>query len=158
MHDPYVINFEKMRKLGRVEFESIVDRSDAEEWLASVERVFDQLECSDVSKFTYSFSLLQKITYEWWVSALNSKVKPSVLTWDNFLKEFRMKYMPHAYYDAKKQEVLNLRQRGMSIAEYKQKFLRLYHYAGGIIKGQKVNCMNLEDGLNDSEECGNPAT
>jgi len=150
MHDPNVINFEKMRKMGGVEFEGTVDPTDAEQWLERMERVFEQLECSDVAKFKYAISLLQKDAYDWWVSVPNAKVKPPVLTWDDFLREFRMKYVPPAYCDAKRKEFLNLRQRGMSIAEYQQKFLRLSRYAGGIIKEEKDKCRKFEDGLNDS--------
>ncbi|KAH0650920.1 hypothetical protein KY290_031766 [Solanum tuberosum] len=51
MNDPNVINFEKMRKMGGVEFEGTVDPTDAEQWLERMERVFEQLECSDVAKF-----------------------------------------------------------------------------------------------------------
>ena len=74
-----------------------------------MERVFEQLECSNVVKFKYAISLLQKDVYNWWVSVLNAKVKPYILTWDDFLKEFQMKYVPLADYDAKKKEFLNLR-------------------------------------------------
>ncbi|XP_055822858.1 uncharacterized protein LOC129891495 [Solanum dulcamara] len=91
-----------------------------------------------------------KDAYDWWVGVPNAKVKPPVLTWDDFVKEFRMKYVPPAYCDAKKKEFLNLRQRGMSIAEYQQKFLRLSRYAGGIITDEKDKCRRFEDGLNDS--------
>ncbi|XP_049359573.1 uncharacterized protein LOC125824262 [Solanum verrucosum] len=132
MHDPYRINFEKMRKMGGVEFEGTVDPTDVEQWLDRMERVFEQLECSDVAKFKYVISLLQKDAYDWWVSVSNAK------------------YVPPAYCDAKKNEFLNLRQRGMSIAEYEQKFLRLSRYAGGIIKEEKDKCRKFEDGSNDS--------
>ncbi|XP_049374799.1 uncharacterized protein LOC125839859 [Solanum verrucosum] len=149
IHDPHRINFEKMRKMGGVEFEGTVDPTDAEQWLDRMERVFEQLECSDVVKFKYAISLLQKDAYYWWVSVLNAKVKPHILTWDDFLREFRLKYVPPAYCYAKKKEFLNLRQRGMSIVEYEHRFLRLSRYAGGIIKKEKDKCRKLEDGLND---------
>ena len=80
MHDHNVINFETMKKLGGVEFEGTVDPTDAEQWLERMERMFEQLECSDVAKFKYTISLLQKDAYDWWVRVLNAKVKPSVLT------------------------------------------------------------------------------
>ncbi|XP_049394664.1 uncharacterized protein LOC125858949 [Solanum stenotomum] len=115
-----------------------------------MERVFEQLECSDVAKFKYAISLLQKDAYDWWVSVLNAKVKPHVLTWDDFLREFCMKYVPPAYCDEKKKEFLNLRQRGMSIVEYEERFLRLSRYAGGIIKEEKDKCRKFDDGLNNS--------
>ncbi|XP_055831002.1 uncharacterized protein LOC129900054 [Solanum dulcamara] len=91
IYDPHGLNFEKMRKMGRVEFEGTVDPTDAEQWLERIERVFEQLECSDIAKFKYDISLLQKDAYDWWVSVPNAKAKPPVLTWDDFVKEFRMK-------------------------------------------------------------------
>ncbi|XP_060195272.1 uncharacterized protein LOC132624523 [Lycium barbarum] len=136
--------------MGGVEFEVTVDPTDAEQWLERMERVFEQLECSDAAKFKYVVSLLQKDAYDWWVSVPNAKAKPPVLTWNDFVKEFHMKYVPPAYHDAKKKEFLNLEQGGMSIAEYQQKFLRLSRYAGGIINNKKDKCRRFEDGLNNS--------
>ncbi|XP_060183084.1 uncharacterized protein LOC132613039 [Lycium barbarum] len=150
MPDPNKMNFEKMRKMDGVEFEVTVDPTDAEQLLERMERVFEQLECSDAAKFKYVVSLLQKDAYDWWVSVPNAKVKPPVLTWNDFVKEFHMKYVPPAYHDAKKKEFFNLEQGGMSIAEYQQKFLRISRYAGGIINNEKDKCRRFEDGLNNS--------
>ncbi|XP_070029766.1 uncharacterized protein [Nicotiana sylvestris] len=113
-----------------------------------MERVFEQLECTNASKFKYAISLLQKDAYDWWVSVLNAKAKPPVLTWDDFVKLFRAKYVPPVYCDAKKKEFLNLRQGSMSIAEYQQNFLRLSRYAKGIIDGERDKCRRFEEGLN----------
>ncbi|XP_059310990.1 uncharacterized protein LOC132062433 [Lycium ferocissimum] len=110
-----------------------------------MERVSEQLECSDTAKFKYADSLLQKDAYDWWVSVPNAKAKPPVLTWNDFVKEFHMKYVPPAYNDVKKKEFLNLEQGSMSIAEYQQKFLRLSRYAGGIINNEKDKCRRFED-------------
>ncbi|XP_009595194.2 uncharacterized protein [Nicotiana tomentosiformis] len=90
----------------------------------------------------------KKNAYDWWVSVPNAKAKPPVLTWDDFVKAFRAKYVPPFYCDAKKKEFLNLRQGIMSIAEYQQKFLWLSRYAGGIIDGERDKCRRFEEGLN----------
>nr|XP_016467724.1 PREDICTED: uncharacterized protein LOC107790315 [Nicotiana tabacum] len=130
--EPSEMNFEKMRKMGGVEFEGTTYPTIAEQWLEHMERVFEQLEYA----------------YDWWVSVPNAKAKPSVLTWDDFVKAFRAKYGPHVYCDAKKKEFLNLRQGSMSIAEYQQKFLWLSRYAGDIIDGERDKCKRFEEGLN----------
>nr|XP_016489286.1 PREDICTED: uncharacterized protein LOC107809207 [Nicotiana tabacum] len=122
MSEPSEMNFEKMRKMSGVEFEGTTDPTVAEQWLERMERVFDQLECTNADKFKYVISLLQKDTYDWWVGVPNAKAKPPVLTWDDFVKSFRAKYVPPVYCDAKKKEFLNLRQGSMSIAEYQQNF------------------------------------
>ncbi|XP_060178016.1 uncharacterized protein LOC132607951 [Lycium barbarum] len=98
---------------------------DVEQWVERMERVFEQLECSEDAKFEYAVSLLQTDAYDWW-------------------------YVPPAYHDSKKEEFMNLEKRSMSIAEYQQKFLRLSRYAGGINNNEKDKCRRFEDGLNDS--------
>ncbi len=52
-------------------------------------------------KFEYVVSLLQRDAYEWWKTILNSLLEPPVLTWGEFLKEFRQKYVPDTYVDMK---------------------------------------------------------
>ncbi|XP_070026626.1 uncharacterized protein [Nicotiana sylvestris] len=148
MSEPSEMNFEKMRKMGGVEFEGTTDPTVAEQWLEHMERVFEQLECTNAAKFKYAISLLQKDAYDWWVSVPNAKAKPPVLTWDDFVKSFRAKYVPPIYCDAKKKEFLNLKQGSMSIAEYQQNFLRLSPYAKGIIDGERDKCRRFEEGLN----------
>ncbi|XP_055835129.1 uncharacterized protein LOC129903608 [Solanum dulcamara] len=115
-----------------------------------MERVFEQLECSDGAKFKYVVSLLQKHSYDWWVSVPNAKAKSLVLTWNDFVKEFYMKYVSPANHDAKKKEFLNLEQGSMSIAGYQPKFLRLSSYVGVIINSKKDKCRRFEDDLNNS--------
>nr|XP_016440276.1 PREDICTED: uncharacterized protein LOC107766080 [Nicotiana tabacum] len=148
MSEPSEMNFEKMRKMGGVEFDSTTDPTVAEQWLERMERVFEQLECTKVAKFKYAISLLQNDAYDWWVSISNAKAKSPMLTWDDFVKAFRAKYVPHVYCDSKKKEFLNLRQGSMSIVEYQQKFLMLSRYAGGIIDGERDKCRKFEEGLN----------
>ncbi|XP_060182321.1 uncharacterized protein LOC132611984 [Lycium barbarum] len=96
MSDPNEMNFKKMRKMGGVEFEGTVDPTNVEQWLECIERVFEQLECLEAAKFKYVVSLLQKNAYDWWVSVPNAKEKPSVLTWNDFVKEFHMKLSRYA--------------------------------------------------------------
>nr|XP_016445374.1 PREDICTED: uncharacterized protein LOC107770568 [Nicotiana tabacum] len=148
MSETSEIIFEKMRKMGGVEFEGTTDPTVAEQWLERMKRVFEQPGCTNVAKFKYVISLLRKVAYDWWVSVPNAKTKPPVLTWDDFVKSFHAKYVPLVYCDAKKKEFLNLRQGSMSIAEYQQNFLRLSRYAGGIIDGERVKCRRFEEGLN----------
>ena len=67
MYDPNGINYEKIRKIDGVEFVDTFDPTD-EQWLKRMERVSEQLECSDVAKFKYSISILQKYAYDLWLS------------------------------------------------------------------------------------------
>ncbi|XP_059289383.1 uncharacterized protein LOC132042894 [Lycium ferocissimum] len=122
MSDANEMNFEKMRKTGGVEFEGTTDPNEVEQWLEHMERVFDQLECSDATKFKYAISFLQKDAYDWWITVPNAKAKPPALTWNDFVNALCMKYVPPSYCDAKKKEFRDLKQRSMFIAEYQQSF------------------------------------
>ncbi|XP_070047104.1 uncharacterized protein [Nicotiana tomentosiformis] len=150
MSEPSEMNFEKIRKMGGVEFEGTTDPTVAEQWLERMEMVFEKLECTNVAKFKYAISILQKDAYDWWISVPNTKAKPLVLTWDDFVKAFRAKYIPHVYCDAKKKEFLNLRQGSMSITEYQQKFLRLSRYVGCITDDERDKYRKFEEGVNGS--------
>ncbi|XP_070003114.1 uncharacterized protein [Nicotiana sylvestris] len=66
MSKPSEMNFEKMRKMGGVEFEGTTNPTVAEQWLERLKRVFKQLDCSNAAKFKYAISLLQKDAYDWW--------------------------------------------------------------------------------------------
>ena len=69
-------------------------------------------------KLDYVVSLLQEDAYDWWVTVPNSQVRPWIITYDDFLRAFRTKYMPVAYQNAKVQEFANLTQCVMKVAEY----------------------------------------
>ncbi|XP_070049690.1 uncharacterized protein [Nicotiana tomentosiformis] len=66
MSEPSEMNFEKMRKICGVEFEGTTDPTVAEQWLERMERVFEQLQCTNAAKFKYAIFLLQKDAYDWW--------------------------------------------------------------------------------------------
>ena len=67
-------------------------------------------------------SLLQGDAYDWWETVPGALVRPPVLTYEDFLREFRDKYMPKIYCDKKQWEFLSLRQRTLTVAEYKVRF------------------------------------
>ena len=102
-----------MKKIGRVEFEGTADPTFVGAHGESVLTV-RVLRCYKISVLYFN---TQKDSYDLWVSVPNAKVKPLVVTCDNFLKEFHMKYVPPAYCDVKKKELLNLRKQGMFVGE-----------------------------------------
>ncbi len=78
-----------------------MDPLEAKQCLEIMERVFRKLQCAEELKFEYSVSLLQGDAYEWWKTIPYSLVEPPVLTWSDFLREFRQKWVPDAYVDMK---------------------------------------------------------
>ncbi len=101
--------YDKLAKYGATEFKGTVDPLEAKQWLERMERVFRKLHCTDELKFEYLVSLLYGDTYERWKTISHSLVEPPTLTWDDFLREFRHKYIPDMYVDTKLQEFLSLK-------------------------------------------------
>ncbi|XP_058002880.1 uncharacterized protein LOC131179895 [Hevea brasiliensis] len=142
--------YDKLIKYGTTEFKGTVDPLEAEQWLEGMDRVFKKLHCTEELKFKYSVSLLQEDAYAWWKTIPYSLVEPPVLSWDNFLREFRQKYVPDAYVDQKLQEFLSLKQDSKTVAEYEREFSRLSHYAGSLLSTSREKCKRFETGLKPS--------
>ena len=73
--------------------------------------------------------------------------RPPTLTYDDFLREFRDKYMPEVYRDEKQREFLTLRQRTITVAEYEVRFTQLSIYAPMMVFTERDKCRRFEEGL-----------
>ncbi len=73
-----------------------------------------------------------------------------MLTWDDFLREFRQKYVLDAYVDQKLQEFLSLKQGSRSVVEYEREFSCLSHYVGSLLSTSGEKCKRFEISLKSS--------
>ena len=55
--------------------------------------------------------------------------------------------MPEMYREEKLREFINLKQRGMSVAEYEVRFTQLSHYTQIMVSTERDRCRRFEDGL-----------
>ena len=117
--------FKELRQLRAVEFCGATDPAEAETWLKRTERIFTLMRCTRVDQFDFAVSLLQVDAYDWWETVPNAMARPPVLIYDDFLREFRDRYMPEVYRDEKQREFLNLRQQTMTVAECEVWFAQL---------------------------------
>ena len=74
---------------------------------------------------------------------------PESITWKFFLDEFKKHYVGHVYLANMRREFHNLRQRQMSVTEYRREFKRLSKYAPEILVSEEEKCLRFEDDLND---------
>ncbi|WOH03791.1 hypothetical protein DCAR_0623191 [Daucus carota subsp. sativus] len=144
---PVKRNYKELRKLGATDFYGTVDPTEAESWLKRTKRVFNMMHCGDEEKFDYAVSLLQDDAYDWWETVPDSDAQPPKLTWDDFQREFKDKYMPEIYRDEKQREFLNLKQGNMTVAEYEVKFTQLSRYASSMVATERDKCRRFEEGL-----------
>ena len=100
------------------------------------------------AQYDFAISLLQGDAYDWWETVPGAMVRPSILMYADFFREFRDRYMPEVYRDEKQREFLNLRQRDMNVAEYEVRFTQLSHYAPMMVTTDRDKCRRFEEGLN----------
>ena len=87
-------DIKELRQLGSIDFTGTIDPAEAEPWLKRTERIFILMGCTREDQFQFVVSLLQGDAYDWWETVPGALVRPPVLTHDDFLREFRDKYMP----------------------------------------------------------------
>jgi hypothetical protein len=102
---------------------------DAEDWLCTMERELHTTQCSDREKVLYGPRLLRGAAQSWWESYLATHVDPKAITWEEFRDNFHRNHVPVGLMTMKKEEFLALKQRPMSVSEYRDMFLQLSHYA-----------------------------
>ena len=101
-------NFKELRQLGAVDFYGTTDPAEAETWLKRIERVFSMMSmmrCTVEEQYDFVVSLLQGYAYDWWETVPNSMVRPPILTYADFLLEFRIGTCPRS---------IEMRNRGSS--------------------------------------------
>src|SRR2546430_14813649 len=140
-------NFKEARKLGATDFYGTTDPAEAEGWLRRTERIFFMMDSTPEEKFEYIISLLQGDAFDWWETVPNALARSAVLTWDDFLYEFKEKYTPEVYRDQKQREFFNLKQGNMTVAEYELRFTQLSRYAGSLATSDRDKCRRYEAGL-----------
>ena len=128
--------------LGKKDDESSME----ENWLKRTERMLRQMHFTPEENLECATSLLQDETYRWWLS-VNRTAPPEGITWEFFLIEFRKKYVGHIYLSNMRREFHNLKQRQMSVIEYRREFTRLSKYAPEMLVTKKEKCLKFKDGL-----------
>ena len=101
-------------------------------------------------KATYAVSLLQGVAYDWWKLVLRNPLLPDLVTWDNFVTEFNMKYVTDDSKESKWKQFLTLREGKLTLAEYEKEFSCLSKYALESVLTEKFRCRQFEEGLYES--------
>ncbi|KAK5775381.1 hypothetical protein PVK06_043265 [Gossypium arboreum] len=117
--------------------------------MEATERIMDDLDYTFEQKLKGVVSLLQDEAYQWWLT-VKEGTQPDRLTWEFFKVAFQGKYVGASYVDTWRRKFLNLTQEDKSMAEYEAEFLRLSHYARGMVATEYERCMRFEDGFRDN--------
>jgi hypothetical protein len=110
-------------------FTHAADLLEAEDWLMTVLKILTTCQCDDREKVLYAARRLQGSASAWLDAYTTAHAAPDTITWDEFITNFRSHHIPSGVMKIKKKEFLSLKQGGMSVAEYRDKFTELSRYA-----------------------------
>jgi hypothetical protein len=110
-------------------FSNSFDPLQADDWLKTVENMLNIAQCTDREKVLYASSHLTDPTADWWDAYCAAYAAAHTITWAEFSTHFRNYHIPVGLMNFKKKEFLSLKQGGMSVSEYRDKFIQLSRHA-----------------------------
>ncbi|XP_073120015.1 uncharacterized protein [Henckelia pumila] len=139
--------FKQFKDLGPREFKGGADPLVAEEWVQSVEIIFDYMQLTDADRVRCVIFIFRDDARVWWQGA-RSAVDMTTLTWNGFKDVFYGKYFTISTRTRLAREFLELRQGSMSIAEYVKKFERGRYFVPMISGNAAEELKHFTEGLN----------
>jgi hypothetical protein len=128
-------------------FSSSLDPLHADDWLKSVEKMFNIAQCNDREKVLYASGCLTGLTSDWWDSYIAAHVAADTITWAEFATQFRNYHIPAGLMKIKKKEFLSLKQGNMSVSEYRDKFIHLSRYTPDEVANDERKQEHFMEGL-----------
>jgi hypothetical protein len=102
---------------------------DADEWLKSVEKKLQVVQCNSCDKVLLASQQFFGPAVDWWDAYVEAHEEPESINWPEFRVAFREHRVPQGVIKLKKKEFQDLKQGSMSVNEYVTKFTELSHYA-----------------------------
>jgi hypothetical protein len=133
-HDP-----EEFKKSKPPTFDGEIKKGEeAEVWLLGLKKYFRVHDYSENLKARIAIFNLNGKASIWWEDLRNVKgIHEKDLSWKQFEKYFKKKYLSEKYFDGKTKEFYELKLGQLTIDEYINKFLELMRYVP-YIKDEKV--------------------
>ncbi|KAL5546204.1 hypothetical protein UlMin_005891 [Ulmus minor] len=119
--EPLYARFGKMKP---AEFVGSTDPLEAEEWINSLETIFDFMQLNDQERVAYASYMLRKGARHWW-STVKLTRDVNIMSWADFIGEFNQKYYNSAILRVQGDEFLNMKQGTMTVIEAVNKFEQL---------------------------------
>jgi hypothetical protein len=110
-------------------FSNFADPLQADDWLKSMDKMLNIAQCSDRDNVLYASGRLTGPVADWSDAYCAAHDAVNTITWAEFSTQFRNYYIPVGLMKIKRKEFLSLKQRGMSVSEYRDKFIQLSRYA-----------------------------
>ncbi|GAU47719.1 hypothetical protein TSUD_285060 [Trifolium subterraneum] len=121
--------FREFCRMNPPEFVGEYVPSVAREWIQRMSGILDSMECTELEKVTFATRFLRGAACDWWEGVRAYLTASQMeMTWTNFRRLFIDQYIPESYRLTMERELIDLKQRSKSVAEYTAKFNELVQY------------------------------
>ncbi|XP_062117953.1 uncharacterized protein LOC133831599 [Humulus lupulus] len=127
-------------------FEGKADPMVAEDWLRSVEAIFDHMELDDRQRVSCTVYLLKMDARIWWDVTKHTR-DPNTMTWAKFVQAFNKKYYSPAVLATKVDEFITLVQGNLSVTDHAPKFDRLAKFSPEVVPTYALRVQRFVRGL-----------
>ncbi|XP_012844421.1 PREDICTED: uncharacterized protein LOC105964458 [Erythranthe guttata] len=139
--------YERFLKMHPTEFHGGPSPTVAEEWIKSLEDIFEYMVMNDSDRIHCALFLLKNEARNWWEGA-KSGIDLANTTWEAFKVLFFEKYFSKNVRAQKLKEFLELKQGNLTIAEFTRRFEQGSLYAPFISKDDTEKMNHYLRGLN----------
>ena len=102
-------------------FSSSAEPMEADDWLRSVSKKLDMVQCTDHERVLFASHQLSGPASEWWDNFSQSHADPQAITWDEFKRAFHRAHLPPGMMSLKRTEFRTLKQGSRTVNEYMHK-------------------------------------
>jgi hypothetical protein len=95
---------------------------DVDDWLRTIENKLEYAGVGEDEKVLYVTHFLAGAAGAWWENIRAMQLEGQVVTWDAFKAKFHKAHVPTGLIKIMRDQFLNLKQGGMSVTEYLDKF------------------------------------
>ncbi|XP_058781646.1 uncharacterized protein LOC131655860 [Vicia villosa] len=123
-------DFRAFFKMDPLEFAGGLDPVVAHDWLASMERIFQAIQCNEEEKVIFATQKMKGPALRWWNTASTYFTTQEIpKDWHHFKAAFLEKYFPNSVRTQREREFHNFKQGNLSVSEYAEKFEDMADYS-----------------------------
>jgi hypothetical protein len=123
---------------------------DADNWLKTIEKKLQVIQCTNREKVLFASHQLEGPTADWWDAYVEAHEEPESINWQEFRNSFRTHHVPFGMKKLKKKEFEYLKQGSMSVNEYVTRFTQLSCYSPDDVDTDEKKLAWFLNELNDS--------
>ncbi|KAL1225374.1 hypothetical protein V5N11_009031 [Cardamine amara subsp. amara] len=121
-----------MERLGTKFFSGGARPIETDEWSSKLEMNFQSIRCLEEYRVDLAVHYLKGDAHEWWQGVVARRAGV-LLSWDEFRREFDLKYFLQEARDRLQGEFLYLSQGSRSVREYESEFNRLKWFTAELL-------------------------